>query len=1254
MVTHTAWLVSDSGDGGAAEAFTVPSLEKNVLKYTDPATGAQQAFSFGNVFAQYTTKEAVYKALFSDLVVAAVSAGTHFCAVTAGDQSEDERMELLLGKVPLMDKRTSFTDGLAMRAAREVFELAASQQMSVKFSLSCLKENGAAEVDLLKNLRRDGPEPPVVGDPTYINAKYLLAPTLADFIWAVNRVLQSPSFMRVSASLSLLLSITVHDPLSGRDTTMSFLDLTPAHLGAYGVIENIDRWKRSGAPDPGVPEMITYPIRTSAVVAALVTHPASAGPLTDVLLKQATALASGGRAMSPALPAGTAQARFNEHHGTGRLSPENPYAPVNAGGSVPPVPPSAHLTPSTTPAAHYTAGASSPQVVSTTPMSSPAGLRQQSAYADNVAASTAIIGAAAQSAASAFEVSRLRRQLSQVELENSRLRSAVAELEGQLDASFSAARQVESVNTRLDGQTAEAGLIIHDLQTKLEAQEALFQNESLAAQTDYARELEEQAITHAAEVQDIENSARKQVGEAQARLDALERVAKQMEMERDEADTFVRSKEAELRTRDVEIERLRSRIRDLQQQGDEIMTRELTAQENDRELEYERERLEAEFSGRLRMRENQLLRQYEAQLASEHAANRRAAQDFEVETESLTRQMEAKEAELAREIEHLNENLGVQAAQLEQKSAEIGRLKASIPEVRREEARRTQQECELRFEATLSEAEERRDVAQQQLTDITARLEEEAANRHSEYEMQLNDAATQVDEQAAIIQQLQEECAAMEQRYTEELESVRSVLQAERIANEEQQLKQVEEAALTEAELTSETSRVRAELATAHADALKATRLAEARELEIQGLNTLANEMEEVRSRNAELERLIRESQQYGKAQQMRREIETCMEIMEALRIRLIPSWCTDWYRLGRLKDLKEHLVMKAEEMMVRIRGCETQEREQRVREVALVGEHENAIQKMNEHARHAAILEARHNDMDSELTVLRAENARFKRDTVEMQRMIESMAALLVSGSDGEPVLNPGWVPSMEMELWMTNALRQLKMERDRFRDSDHDNGHMLQELLVKYAQLQAENDVVNQNVKDMTNQIIGCSFDTPGSARRLVEGPSVGYRHTVVDAGQPSVAGPLRLDPASQPGSPRWPFSSQPADPSVPHEYYSQRLDPGPRAASPGLEAAAKATPAAPAAGSRPRMLSPFVPANQANGSLRESIERLRASPSILPAPVPAQPAPPVPSVLPAAVPANPTNPSGPAASYRTHPILHRPMMLPPTPYP
>ena len=313
---------------------------------------------------------------------------------------------------------------------------------------------------------------------------------------------------------------------------------------------------------------------------------------------------------------------------------------------------------------------------------------------------------------------------------------------------------------------------------------------------------------------------------------------------------------------------------------------------------------------------------------------------------------------------------------------------------------------------------------------------------------------------------------------------------------------------------------MRNEVAISQAEALKATRVYEAKELELQGLQVLAREADEVRVRNAELERLLRESQHYGKMQQGRRDLEVAVDVLECLRARLVPSWCADWARLGRVKDLKEHLVTRAEELSLKVRAAETTEREQRSREAALVAEHEQNVHRIAEEANRTSVMEERGMEMEVTLAQLRSECAKSGQDVAGLRRIVESVGNLILLNELPHAHGNPGaledatagisplgenWTPSVELEVWLTDTTRQIVVERNTFRDSDIDKTHSIQELTLRCSQLQAENDIVNANVKDMTSQIIGASagssFDvtapiTSGDSREYITMGTMGER--------------------------------------------------------------------------------------------------------------------------------------------------------------
>ena len=464
-----------------------------------------------------------------------------------------------------------------------------------------------------------------------------------------------------------------------------------------------------------------------------------------------------------------------------------------------------------------------------------------------------------------------------------------------------------------------------------------------------------------------------------------------------------------------EIEKLTHQLRDQERRAEQLAQREITA----RGVEME------DVENRMRTMEIQITKSHEVQMTSERNAHRRALADLEQE-------FMRKESDNDRQLSQLQENILSLNTQLDHKSQEINHIKSTIPEVRREEAARLNEDWERSMEATDHDIQK----LQKTLNDHTHALESSEQDN----------------------------------------EELREALRAAQETLEKSKIKTIEDRSHLETEMEAERSGIRGELSMAQADALKATRLLEAKELEIQGLSRLTHEMEEIRSRNGELERLLRESQHYNKTKQLKREVDTCNEILEGLRLILVPTWCQDWQRLGRIKDLKEHLIARGEDMSQKVRDFESLERNQRVREVALVGEHENAIAKMTEQSRRAALLEARSSEAEQEMLILRSDYQGSKSEQSELRRIVESISMILMEPSPG---LTEHWIASPEIESWLVNALRQVRSERDRYRDSEVDKSHHLQELQVRFAQLQAENDTVNQNIKEMTNQIIGCQIE-------------------------------------------------------------------------------------------------------------------------------------------------------------------------------
>ena len=284
---------------------------------------------------------------------------------------------------------------------------------------------------------------------------------------------------------------------------------------------------------------------------------------------------------------------------------------------------------------------------------------------------------------------------------------------------------------------------------------------------------------------------------------------------------------------------------------------------------------------------------------------------------------------------------------------------------------------------------------------------------------------------------------------------------------------------------------MRNELALAQAEALKSSRVYEAKELELQGLQHLAKETDEVRVRNAELERVLRESQHYGKMQQLRREVDTANEVLECMRVRMVPSWCADWARLGRAKDLREHLLAKAEELTTRVRTGETVERDQRTREAIIVSEHEQQAHALSTQAQRIHALEEKTADQDIQLQTLTADHSKAVHGLKEARKVIEGVGNMILLNElpsagissaavddavAGAPPLGESWVPSVELEIWLTDTCRAIIHERNVHRNSDMDKTHVIEELQLKLNQLQSENEMVNQNVKEMTSQIIGC----------------------------------------------------------------------------------------------------------------------------------------------------------------------------------
>eukprot|EP00754_Rhynchopus_humris_P009438 Rhum_TRINITY_DN14013_c0_g2::Rhum_TRINITY_DN14013_c0_g2_i2::g.67479::m.67479 len=1047
MVVQTGWLITEGPEGRVtgSDMLYAPPLERGVLK----AQG--KAYRFGFVFPQGTGRERVYREMVRESVLKGVGQDVGCCHVFCGERQPEARLDFLLGPTG--------AEGVVSAAVQDVLGETTRDAHEVKFAFSCLKESSQAAVDLLKNIKPGGGSgggaAGVSGEQAYHGATYFPVECLQDFSSVVLKVLKSPSFLRHSAALSLLLAVTVRSRVSLRETTFCFLDLSSPQLHAYNVIDSIDRWRRLNAPEAGVPACLTYPIRTSGRVSILCSHPSGTFlPATLPLLQQL--------------------AQFS-----------------------PPPPPSAAS------AAASTTAAVSPTPLATRSLYSPSGVAAAAASSGSPYRASERRSLSPRSGADYHLVSKLRRQLQEADVEISGYKRAVTEYENKvcdLEQTVAAAEQRRASDAALAARGATATAAGEAAADALRRELAVAEGE--------ARSLEKQLYEQAKE---LENRNAEEATALTRRLQDADAEAaelrRQLTAERNDTDELQRRlsvAEAEARVREAELERLRQRLREVHVKAERGAEKELAARDVEADLQFERERLEREFDGRIRMREGHLQRQHELQLASEASAHKRALTDLEDTIAALQQQMELASSDHSQEISHLHQKLGQTEGILEQKTAEAARLKASIPEIRREETQQLRQHLEgqLAEQRQTFTAEKQRLEAQLEEAlgtladgaDVTARQYEAAAAEHE----------AKVAEYVESIEQQRQDRAVLEERFKAEHDSLVEILQAERTQAEEFRLKQIEENATRESELAAETSRMRNELALAQAEALKSSRVYEAKELELQGLQHLAKETDEVRVRNAELERVLRESQHYGKMQQLRREVETANEVLECMRVRMVPSWCADWARLGRAKDLREHLLAKAEELTTRVRTGETVERDQRTREAIIVSEHEQQAHTLATQAQRIQVLEEKTAEQDIQLQTLTADHSKAAHELKEARKVIEGVGNMILLNElpsagissaavddavAGAPPLGESWVPSVELEIWLTDTCRAIIHERNVHRNSDMDKTHVIEELQLKLNQLQSENEMVNQNVKEMTSQIIGC-----GGLTTPVKQPPVG----------------------------------------------------------------------------------------------------------------------------------------------------------------
>ena len=682
MVVQTGWLITEGPEGRVtgSDMLYAPPLERGVLK----AQG--RAYRFGFVFPQGTGRERVYREMVRESVLKGVGQDVGCCHVFCGERQPEARLDFLLGP--------SGAEGVVSAAVQDVLGETTRDAHEVKFAFSCLKESSQAAVDLLKNIKpggSSGDASGVSGEQAYHGATYFPVESLQDFSSVVLKVLKSPSFLRHSAALSLLLAVTVRSRVSLRETTFCFLDLSSPQLHAYNVIDSIDRWRRLNAPEAGVPASLTYPIRTSGRVSILCSHPSGTFlPATLPLLQQLAQF-------SPPPPPSAAAAAAST---TAAVSP----AP-HAGRSL--------YSPSGAAAA---AGSGSPYRASERRSLSPRG-----------------------GAADYHLVSKLRRQLQEADVEISGYKRAVTEYENKvcdLEQTAAAAEQ------RRASEAAHAARGATATAAGEAAADAL--RRELAVAEGEARSLEKQLYEQAKELENRNaeeaTALTRRLQDADAEAGELRR---QLTAERNDADELQRRlsvAEAEARVREAELERLRQRLREVHVKAERGAEKELAARDVEADLQFERERLEREFDGRIRMREGHLQRQHELQLASEASAHKRALTDLEDTIAALQQQMELATSDHTQEISHLHQKLGQTEGILEQKMAEAARLKASIPDIRREETQQLRQHLEgqLAEQRQAFAAEKQRLEAQLEEAlgtladgaDVTARQYEVAAAEH--------------------------------------------------------------------------------------------------------------------------------------------------------------------------------------------------------------------------------------------------------------------------------------------------------------------------------------------------------------------------------------------------------------------------------------------------------------------------------------------------------------------------------------------
>ena len=668
MVVTAGWLVTDGPEGRVHgnDMFFVPPLERGVLKVQG------RAYHLGTVFPQGTPRETVHRDMVEGNTRLGLQQGVGALHIVCGERDPEGRIHTLFG---------SGKDGLVSCGLMDILSETSPETHEIKFSFGCLKEGGAV-VDLLKNILNSSSTPVVAvsGEPDYLGARYFAVAKLSDFSTVMAKVLRSPSFIKHNAGLSLLVSISVRLRSATRETVFSYLDLAPCHLAAHNVLDNIERWRRLNAPDPGVPAFLTFPIRTSGRVSVLACHPSGTIlPNTTWLLQMMS------------------QFGDTQHNNTSKLgSPTNHLKHLSPPSGIQPAP----------------AGRASPSPYLEERSASPT-------HADGI-------------------IAKLRKQLQQSDAEVSRHKQIVTEYENRLyDLESAQGRRGQQPGAGGDdGASPHTSGTIDALQRDLAAAEAA--NAVLEKQLfEKARDLDERGISEKGtllrRMQDAENERedlRKALGDERGELDDMQRRLNQ--------------KDIECKSRDIEVERLKARFRDMQAKSDRVVEKEVALRDLEADLHYERERIESEMGNRLKLREVHIQRQFDLQIQSEQSAHKRTIQDLEGTVAALQQQVEHANSEGAHEISHIQSKLKHQTEMAEQRSAELARLRAQVPELRRDEANQVAQEYESRIEQQFRAFEDEKQHLKGQLADLSARLENESKEQMVQYDTALSEMEEKV------------------------------------------------------------------------------------------------------------------------------------------------------------------------------------------------------------------------------------------------------------------------------------------------------------------------------------------------------------------------------------------------------------------------------------------------------------------------------------------------------------------------------